>query len=165
MKGREKDEAMERFQRGDAKILVATTVVEVGVDVPEATIMVIEHAERFGLAQFASAARARRAREGKSSCLMLLQASRSAKWPRHGSKSCVRRRTGSALPRKTCAARRRRVLGQRQSGTPGFRVARLETHGHLLEMARDDAVAIFAEGRELQGPRGEALRRASLRFR
>ena len=62
MKGPAKDAAMERFQRGETKVLVATTVIEVGVDVPEATIMVIEHAERFGLAQTAPIARPRRAR-------------------------------------------------------------------------------------------------------
>ena len=71
MKGPDKDAAMERFQRGETKALVATTVIEVGVDVPEATIMVIEHAERFGLAQLHQL-RGRVGRgAGRSSCLLL----------------------------------------------------------------------------------------------
>ena len=74
MKGPDKDAAMERFQRGETKVLVATTVIEVGVDVPEATIMVIEHAERFGLAQLHQL-RGRVGRgAGRSTCLLLYKA-------------------------------------------------------------------------------------------
>jgi ATP-dependent DNA helicase RecG len=158
MKGREKDEAMERFQQGDAKILVATTVVEVGVDVPQATIMVIEHAERFGLAQLHQL-RGRVGRgEGKSSCLLLYKRplGEIAK-----ARIEILRETedGFRIAEEDLRLRGEgEVLGARQSGTPGFRVARLETHGPLLEQARADAAAIFAEDDELQSERGQALR-------
>jgi ATP-dependent DNA helicase RecG len=158
MKGREKDEAMERFQRGDAKVLVATTVVEVGVDVPQATIMVIEHAERFGLAQLHQL-RGRVGRgEGKSSCLLLYKRplGEMAK-----ARIEILRETedGFRIAEEDLRLRGEgEVLGARQSGTPGFRVARLETHAHLLETARTDAARVLAEDANLKSSRGEALR-------
>ena len=97
----EKDAAMERFQRGETEILVATTVVEVGVDVPEATIMVIEHAERFGLAQLHQL-RGRVGRgAGRSACLLLYKGPLGEDRARRGSTSCARPRTASASPRRT----------------------------------------------------------------
>ncbi len=70
MKGAERDAAMAAFKAGETKLLVATTVIEVGVDVPEATIMVVEHAERFGLAQLHQLRGGSGAANGKSSCML-----------------------------------------------------------------------------------------------
>ena len=107
MKGAEKDRAMERFAAGETRLLVATTVIEVGVDVPEATVMVIEHAERFGLAQLHQLRGPHRARRERSTCLLLYKAplGETAK-----ARLAILRETedGFASPRRICAARRRR---------------------------------------------------------
>ena len=121
MKGPEKDAAMERFQRGETKVLVATTVIEVGVDVPEATIMVIEHAERFGLAQLHQL----RGRVGRGAGALdlpaALQGRRSAKRRGRGSKSCARREDGFRIAEEDLRLRGEgEVLGARQAGAPGF---------------------------------------------
>ena len=159
MKGAEKDAAMARFAAGETQLLVATTVIEVGVDVPEATIMVIEHAERFGLAQIAPAARPRRARARPLDLPACSTRPRSAKPPRRGLPCCARRRTASASPRRILRLRGEGdLLGTRQSGLPGFRIARIETHGKYLGAARDDAALILSRDATLATPRGEALR-------
>jgi ATP-dependent DNA helicase RecG len=158
MKGRDKDAAMEAFQRGDTQILVATTVIEVGVDVPEASIMVIEHAERFGLAQLHQL----RGRVGrgaaKSSCLLLYRAplGEVAK-----ARLEIMRDTedGFRIAEEDLRLRGEgEVLGARQSGTPGFRLAQIEAHAELLAAARDDAQLIFARDPTLTSERGQALR-------
>ena len=158
MKGREKDAAMLAFQSGETRLLVATTVIEVGVDVPEATIMVIEHAERFGLAQLHQL-RGRVGRgAGKSSCLLLYKAplGEVAK-----ARLAILRETedGFRLAEEDLKLRGEgEVLGTRQSGQPGFRIARLDIHADLLAIARDDAKLIVARDAGLKGERGEALR-------
>ena len=158
MAAREKDAAMEDFQRGAVKILVATTVVEVGVDVPEASIMVIEHAERFGLAQLHQL----RGRVGrgaaKSSCLLLYKRPLGeTAQARIG----VMRETedGFAIAEKDLQLRGEgEVLGTRQSGMPHFRLAIMEHHAPLLQIARDDARLILHRDPALSSPRGAALR-------
>ncbi|BDV34386.1 ATP-dependent DNA helicase RecG [Methylocystis iwaonis] len=158
MKGPEKDAAMEAFQRGDTRLLVATTVVEVGVDVPEATIMVIEHAERFGLAQLHQL-RGRVGRgSGKSSCLLLYKGplSEAAK-----ARLMVLRQTedGFRIAEEDLRLRGEgELLGTRQAGLPGFRLADLTAHARLLAIARDDAEIILRRDPELTSERGEALR-------
>jgi ATP-dependent DNA helicase RecG len=158
MKGRDKDAAMARFANGTSSILVATTVIEVGVDVPEATVMVIEHAERFGLAQLHQL-RGRVGRgAGRSTCLLLYKGplGETAK-----ARLDVMRQTqdGFRIAEEDLRLRGEGdVLGTRQSGLPGFRVARIETHRRLLEIARDDAAAFLARDPTLLSPRGEALR-------
>ncbi len=158
MKGPEKDAAMEAFQRGDTKLLVATTVVEVGVDVPEATIMVIEHAERFGLAQLHQL-RGRVGRgAGESSCLLLYKGplSEAAK-----ARLMTLRQTedGFRIAEEDLRLRGEgELLGTRQAGTPGFRLADLTAHARLLAIARDDAELILRRDPELASERGGALR-------
>jgi ATP-dependent DNA helicase RecG len=158
MKGGEKDLAMERFAAGETRLLVATTVIEVGVDVPEATAMVIEHAERFGLAQLHQL----RGRIGRgsehSSCLLLYKGplGETAK-----ARLNILRETedGFRIAEEDLKLRGEGdVLGTRQSGMPGFRVARIETHGKLIGAARDDAALVLARDPTLTSARGQALR-------
>ena len=158
MKGAEKDRAMERFSRGETQLLVATTVIEVGVDVPEATVMVIEHAERFGLAQLHQL-RGRVGRgTGRSTCLLLYRAplGETAK-----ARLAILRDTedGFRIAEEDLRLRGEGdVLGTRQSGMPGFHVARIDVHGKLLAPARDDAALVLSRDPSLTSPRGEALR-------
>ena len=158
MKGRDKDAAMARFVSGAAHVLVATTVIEVGVDVPEATVMVVEHAERFGLAQLHQL----RGRVGRgaarSTCLLLYKAplGETAK-----ARLAVLRETddGFRIAEEDLRLRGEGdVLGTRQSGMPGFRLARLDVHGDLVQAARDDAALTLARDPDLQSERGKALR-------
>jgi ATP-dependent DNA helicase RecG len=158
MKGAERDRAMDSFAKGETRLLVATTVIEVGVNVPEATVMVIEHAERFGLSQLHQL-RGRIGRGGESStCLLLYRAplGETAK-----ARIAVMRETedGFRIAEEDLKLRGEGdVLGTRQSGMPGFRLARIAVHGKLLRAARDDAALIMARDPTLTGPRGEALR-------
>ena len=158
MKGADKDAAMARFAAGESRLLVATTVIEVGVDVPQATVMVIEHAERFGLAQLHQL-RGRIGRgSGRSTCLLLYKAplGETAK-----ARLAVMRETedGFRIAEEDLRLRGEGdVLGTRQSGMPGFRIARIEVHGKLLQAARDDAALILARDPHLASPRGQALR-------
>ncbi len=158
LKGAEKDAAMAAFAEGRTDILVATTVIEVGVDVPEATVMVIEHAERFGLAQLHQL-RGRIGRgTGRSTCLLLYQAplGETAK-----ARLRIMRETedGFRIAEEDLRLRGAgELLGTRQSGLPVFRLADLSVHGELLAAARDDARLIVERDPTLMGPRGSALR-------
>jgi ATP-dependent DNA helicase RecG len=158
MKAAEKDAAMEKFARGEIQILVSTTVVEVGVDVPEATIMVIEHAERFGLAQLHQL-RGRVGRgSGQSTCLLLYKAPLGETAKRRLS-TMRDTEDGFRIAEEDLALRGEgEVLGTRQSGLPGFKIANHEQHGALLEAARKDAALILSRDPQLAGERGEALR-------
>jgi ATP-dependent DNA helicase RecG len=158
MRGPDKDRAMARFASGETRLLVATTVIEVGVDVPQASIMVIEHAERFGLAQLHQL----RGRVGRgaerSTCLLLYKAplGQTAK-----ARLAIMRETddGFRIAEEDLRLRGEGdVLGTRQSGIPGFRIARLEVHGKFLTAAHDDAALMLARDPTLSSPRGEALR-------
>jgi ATP-dependent DNA helicase RecG len=158
MKGRDKDAAMEAFASGETKLLVATTVIEVGVNVPEATIMVIEHAERFGLAQLHQL-RGRVGRgSAKSSCVLLYSGplGETAK-----ARLEILRETADGFRIAEEDLRLRgegEVLGARQSGAPGFKIARLDIHSALLRAAREEAELALAEDPELTGERGRRLR-------
>jgi ATP-dependent DNA helicase RecG len=158
MKGPEKDAAMARFSEGDANILVATTVIEVGVDVPDATIMIIEHAERFGLAQLHQL-RGRVGRgAGASSCL-LLYAQPLGETARARLKILRESEDGFRIAEEDLRLRGGgEILGTKQSGLPAFRLADLAVHGDLLATARDDAKLILNQDPDLSGPRGDALR-------
>jgi ATP-dependent DNA helicase RecG len=158
MKGPERDEAMKDFIDGVASVLVATTVVEVGVDVKEATLMVIEHAERFGLAQLHQL-RGRVGRSDKpSSCLLLFQ---EPLGEMATSRLKMMRQTNDGFLIAEEDLRLRgpgEMLGTRQSGMPEFRLADLNAHHDLLLAARDDAKLIVSKDLDLNKPRGKALR-------
>ncbi len=158
MKGRDKDAAMEAFQHNETKVLVATTVIEVGVDVPNATIIVIEHAERFGLAQLHQL-RGRVGRgSGKSTCLLLYKAPLGEVGK---ARIAIMRETedGFRIAEEDLRLRGEgEILGTRQSGTPGFRLADLSVHAGLLPLARDTAQAVMREDPALESERGKALR-------
>jgi ATP-dependent DNA helicase RecG len=145
MKADERDAAMQAFRTGEAQLLVATTVVEVGVDVPEASIIVIEHAERFGLAQLHQL----RGRVGRSdeqsSCLLLYQGPVS---DTANQRLSVMRETndGFVIAEKDLELRGPgEFLGQRQSGVPEFVLADLSAHRDLLSLARTEARKMLSE--------------------
>ena len=153
-----KDAAMERFASGAARLLVATTVIEVGVDVPAATLMVIEQAERFGLAQLHQL-RGRVGRgAGKSTCLLLRGESLSET---SRERLALMRETqdGFVLAEEDLRLRGGgELLGTRQSGDTPFRVASLDQITRLLPLAHDDARLLIERDGGLTGPRGEAAR-------
>jgi ATP-dependent DNA helicase RecG len=158
MSSEDKDNAMHRFTKGETRILVATTVIEVGVDIPEATVMIIEHAERFGLAQLHQL-RGRVGRGGLAGTCLLLYASPL------GETQCARlsimRETedGFRIAEEDLRLRGAgELLGTRQSGMPDFRIADLIAHGDLLLAARDDARLIMNKDPNLTTDRGNALR-------
>ncbi|MFD1326687.1 ATP-dependent DNA helicase RecG [Mycoplana ramosa] len=158
MTGPQKDEAMLAFKNGATRLLVATTVVEVGVDVPDATIMVIEHAERFGLAQLHQL----RGRVGRgdsaSTCILLYKGPLSENGR---ARLAILRETedGFRIAEEDLKLRGEgELLGTRQSGTPGFLLASLEAHGDLLEIARKDAAYALEKDPDLTSERGNALR-------
>ncbi len=158
MAAADKDAAMAAFARGDLRLLVATTVIEVGVDVPEAGVMVIEHAERFGLAQLHQL----RGRVGRgtrrASCLLLYGAPLGAN---ARARLEIMRRTEDGFEIAEEDLRLRgpgELLGSRQSGLPALLLADLAAHADLLAPARDDARLIVANDPELASPRGRALR-------
>lgn len=154
----EKDAAMADFKSGNTRVLVATTVIEVGVDVPDATIIVIEHAERFGLAQLHQL-RGRVGRGDKpSSCVLLYKGPLGET---AGARLNIMRETndGFLIAEEDLKLRGGgEILGTRQSGTPGFRIARADEHADLMEVARDDARLILETDPELTSKRGVALR-------
>ncbi|KMO10192.1 ATP-dependent DNA helicase RecG [Methylobacterium indicum] len=158
MPGKDKDEAMERFAAGDTKILVSTTVVEVGVDVPQATVMVIEHAERFGLAQLHQL-RGRVGRgAGASTCLLLFKGPL-GQVSRARLEMMRETEDGFRIAEEDLRLRGEgEVLGTRQSGLANFRLARPEADGDLIVAARDDAKLVVERDPGLKSERGQALR-------
>lgn len=165
MSAKEKQAVMAAFQAGDKQILVATTVIEVGVDVPDATIMIIEHAERFGLAQLHQL-RGRVGRgSARSACLLLFKEplSETAKARLETIKSTE---DGFEIAERDLELRGQGdVLGTRQSGMPGYRLAQPDVHRHLLDWAHEDAKAILADDPGLSSPRGQAVRTLLYTFR
>ena len=164
MKGPEKDAVMAAFASGRIGVLVATTVIEVGVDVPNATLIVIEHADRFGLAQLHQL-RGRVGRgSGRSICLLI-----------RGNQLGETSRARLALMRETNDGFRiaeedlrlrgaGELLGTKQSGEAGFRLATAEMLMEMLPAATDDARLLIDRDGGLEGPRGQAARTALYLF-
>jgi ATP-dependent DNA helicase RecG len=151
MKQEEKDEVMENFKKGEFQVLVSTTVIEVGVDVPEATVMVVEHAERFGLAQLHQL-RGRVGRGNRESFCFLVT-SRSA-----GEDSIRRLKVlestsdGFKIAEADLAFRGPgEIFGTRQSGLGDFKVADLRRDYDILKLAREESQRLVRENPELEG--------------
>jgi len=158
MRGTDKDRAMAQFAAGETGLLVATTVVEVGVDVPAATIMVIENAERFGLAQLHQL-RGRIGRGSEASTCLLLYKEPLGEMSTARLKVIRETTDGFRIAEEDLKLRGEGdVLGVRQSGLPGYRIARTDVHGQLITQARDEALRIMKDNPKLKGARGEALR-------
>ncbi|PZQ99573.1 MAG: ATP-dependent DNA helicase RecG [Cereibacter sphaeroides] len=158
MPAADKDAAMARFVAGETRVLVATTVIEVGVNVPNASIMVVERAEIFGLAQLHQL----RGRVGRgsaaSTCLLMYQGPLSESGRR---RLTVLRETedGFRIAEEDLAMRGAGdVIGTAQSGLPRFRVADLERQAALMAVAQSDARRLLADDQKLESPRGRAAR-------
>ncbi|MEM1307151.1 MAG: ATP-dependent DNA helicase RecG [Pseudomonadota bacterium] len=162
MAGADKDAVMAAFSGGDLRVLVATTVIEVGVNVPNASIIVIEHAERFGLAQLHQL-RGRVGRGERQSYCMLLHAetlTETAEKRIAALQDEAHGDDGFWLSEQDLVLRGGgEILGARQSGAPVYRIAEVPGVQLLLEAARDDARLFLETDPRLDSPRGEALRR------
>jgi len=153
-----KDKAMAAFTAGKTQILVATTVIEVGVDVPEATIMVIEHAERFGLAQLHQL-RGRVGRGERSSSCLLFYSPPLTETASARIKILRETNDGFRIAEEDLRLRGAgELLGTRQSGLPAFRMADIVQHRNLMMVAKDDARLILDRDPDLTTTRGQALR-------
>ena len=158
MKGSEKDRAMADFASGRTKILVATTVIEVGVNIAEACIMVVEHAERFGLSQLHQL-RGRVGRSERQGACLLVYTEPLGETAR--ARIAIMRETddGFRIAEEDLQLRGAgEVLGTQQSGFPTFRIADLAVHSDLMLAARDDAKLILSRDPHLESSRGQALR-------
>ncbi|HNT52337.1 MAG TPA: helicase-related protein, partial [Candidatus Syntrophosphaera sp.] len=150
MNSAEKDGIMRRFQAGEIKILVSTTVIEVGVDVPNASVMIVEHAERFGLAQLHQL-RGRVGRGGQQAWCYLIEHFPVGKIARERLDTLVRSTDGFLIAEKDLELRGPgEFFGTEQSGLPQFRFANLVLDQPLLRLARMDAFGIVAADPDLQ---------------
>ena len=158
MKPKDKDAAMSQFVEGSADILVATTVIEVGVNVPAATVIVIEHAERFGLAQLHQL-RGRVGRGGGASTCILLRADTVSETAKARLRTLAGTEDGFVIAEEDLRLRGAgEVLGTKQSGLPEFRLADIALHEDLMRTAYDDARLILERDPDLSTERGKALR-------
>ncbi|HEX6159694.1 MAG TPA: ATP-dependent DNA helicase RecG, partial [Thermoanaerobaculia bacterium] len=146
MKADEKEETMQRFKRGEIDILVSTTVIEVGIDVPNASIMLIVDADRFGLSQLHQL-RGRVGRGERKSYCILVRDERTAPEAKDRLAAFERSRDGFEVAEQDLQSRGPgEFLGTRQSGVPRFRFANILRDYDLMEKARDLAIAVLAEG-------------------
>ena len=158
MKPSEKEKVMKSFMEGELNILVATTVIEVGVDIPDANIMIVEHAERFGLAQLHQL-RGRVGRGIKSSACILMYSNPLSENARARIKILRETDDGFRIAEEDLKLRGAgELLGTRQSGLPVFRMADIVSHQDLMVAAKDDAKLIIERDPYLNSKRGEALR-------
>jgi ATP-dependent DNA helicase RecG len=159
MKTAEKDETMTRFKEGDVKVLVSTTVIEVGIDVPNATMMVIWHAERFGLAQLHQL-RGRVGRGADQSFCYLVEAPPLSPEARERIDTMVRTSDGFEIAEKDLDMRGAGdFFGTRQAGMPDFKHANIARDQEWLKLARQDAFALVSDDRELTKPDHEMVSR------
>lgn len=158
MKNAEKDKAMKAFAKGDVDVLVSTTVIEVGVDVPAASVMVIEHAERFGLAQLHQL-RGRVGRGSDDSVCLLLYTPPLSEMAKQRLSTMRETEDGFLIAEKDLELRGAgEVLGTRQSGLPAFHLVDLEAHTDLMEIAHAEAKLLAEKDPALTSRRGETLR-------
>ena len=158
MPARDKERIARSFRDGEIDILVATTVIEVGVDAPDATIMVIEHAERFGLAQLHQL-RGRVGRGDKPSSCLLVYHGKLGETAQRRLEIMRESDDGFFIAEEDWKLRGSGdPLGLRQSGLPDYRFADLAAHASLLPIASDYAKLEASREEPLQGPRGQALR-------
>ena len=158
MKEKDKDEVMEKFKSGEISLLVATTVIEVGVNVPEATLMIIEHAERFGLAQLHQL-RGRIKRGFQASTCILLYSYPLSETSRQRLNTMRETEDGFEIAEKDLELRGGgEILGTKQSGFDEFILADMTVHKNLLLTANKDARMMLELDPDLKTPRGEALR-------
>jgi len=157
-----KDAVMRAFTAGEIHVLVATTVIEVGIDVPNATVMLVEHAERFGLAQLHQL-RGRVGRGGARSYCILLAAGQPSEEAQRRLQAMCETQDGFRIAETDLALRGPgEFFGTRQAGLPEFRAANLLTDGRLLEEARQEALALVRRDPDLRLPEHQALRQALL---
>jgi ATP-dependent DNA helicase RecG len=162
MKSEEKRAVMLAFREGGCHVLVTTTVIEVGVDVPEATLMVIEHPERYGLSQLHQL-RGRVGRGSARSYFILLAAKDLSADALSRLRVLEASRSGFKVAEEDLKLRGPgEILGTRQHGLPDLRMADLESDQDLLDAARRDATRIVADDPQLQGPEVKPLREALL---
>jgi ATP-dependent DNA helicase RecG len=165
MKAADKDRVMTAFAGDGVDLLVATTVIEVGVDVAQATVMVIEHAERFGLAQLHQL-RGRIGRGDQASTCLLLYQSPLGEVARRRLSTLRKTDDGFRIAEEDLKLRGAgEVLGTRQSGLPSLRLADLAAHAELIAIANDDAQLILDRDPNLASPRGQAVRTLLYLFR
>ena len=158
MKSEEKEEVMQRFKAGEVHILVATTVIEVGIDVPGATLMVVEHAERFGLSQLHQL-RGRVGRGEKQSCCILLAQYKKSDDARRRLKIMEETNDGFKIAEEDLKIRGPgEFIGVRQSGIPDFRVANIIRDARILNEAREEAFELVRRDPLLQDPQNFFLK-------
>ena len=158
MKATAKDAVMDRFSRGEVAVLVATTVIEVGVDVPNASLIVIENADRFGLAQLHQL-RGRVGRGAEKSVCLLMRGEHLSETARERLAMMRESNDGFRIAEADLELRGSgEILGTRQSGEQGYRVATPEQLQRLLPLARDDARLFIDRDGGIAGARGEAAR-------
>lgn len=158
MKAAEKEAVSDAFRRGELDILVATTVIEVGVDAPDATIMIIEHAERFGLAQLHQL-RGRVGRSDKASTCLLLYQGPLGETARARLEIMRETNDGFRIAEEDWRLRGSGdPLGLKQSGLPAYKLVDIEAHSDLIALANDAAKLAVGQSPEFSGESGEALR-------
>lgn len=163
MSAAEKEQIMQRFQSGELQVLVSTTVIEVGVDVPNATVMVIEHAERFGLSQLHQLrGRVGRGSE-KSYCFLMAGYARSEE-SRFRLKVMEETTDGFKIAEEDLKLRGPgEFLGTKQSGLPDFRLAQLVRDGHLLAVAKKRAAEVIIDDPNLTHEKNQTLKSIMLK--
>ncbi|MEE2566630.1 ATP-dependent DNA helicase RecG [Hyphobacterium marinum] len=158
MKAAEKEAVSDAFRRGELDILVATTVIEVGVDAPDATIMIIEHAERFGLAQLHQL-RGRVGRSDKASTCLLLYQGPLGETARSRLEIMRETNDGFRIAEEDWRLRGSGdPLGLKQSGLPAYKLVDVEAHADLIALANDAAKLAVGQNPDFTGESGEALR-------
>jgi ATP-dependent DNA helicase RecG len=159
----EKEQVMEAFKNREIQILVATTVIEVGIDIANATVMIIEHAERFGLSQLHQL-RGRVGRGGHHSYCVLMAAYPISEEARRRLNTMVRSHDGFVIAEEDLAIRGPgEFFGTRQSGLPELRVANILRDAKLLEEAREEAWTLLSNDPHLSKPEHAALKAALAR--